>query len=225
MVAARLRGGARSCNGVNMSKVVIDMTMSLDGFVAGPGDGREFPLGQHGGPAIFDWYSGGDHEVHSPLFKPKPGANLEQVELTFVESGAYIFGRRTYDITGGWGGRHPVNGVPVFVLTHAPPPPSEVPQGPSNLTFVTDGIESAVRQAKAVVGDKHVKLGGASPGKQALQAGLVDEILVHVAPFLLGGGVRLFDNLPNGMRLEKISVADGHLATHIRYRVLPAKVW
>ena len=137
----------------------------------------------------------------------------------YEESGAFVFGRRTYDITNGWGGRHPVNGVPVFVLTHNPPPAETVPKGPSNLTFVTDGIESAIRQAKAAAGDKHVKLGGASPGKQALRAGLVDEILVHLAPYLLGGGVRLFDVLANGVRLEKLSVSDGPLATHLRHRV------
>jgi dihydrofolate reductase len=202
-----------------VSKVVIDMTMSLDGYAAGPGDGKRFPLGQHGGEAIFEWYAGGEQEIHSPLFKPKAGANREQVERMFRESGAFVFGRRTYDITSGWGGRHPVNGCPVFILTHAPPPPSEVPKGPSNLSFVTDGIESALRQAKAVAGGKDVKLGGASPGKQALAAGLVDEILVHIAPYLMGGGVRLFDELPAGTRLEKLSVSDGPLATHIRYRV------
>jgi dihydrofolate reductase len=91
----------------------------------------------------------------------------------FAESGTFVLGRRTYDITHGWNGRHPVNGVPVFVLTHEPPPASEVPQGPSNLTYVTDGIESAIDKAKAAAGDKHVKLGGASLAKQALQAGLV----------------------------------------------------
>lgn len=202
-----------------MSNVVIDMTMSLDGFVAGPGDGKEFPLGRHGGMAIFDWYTSGTTEIQSPLFKPEPGANRDQVERMFAESGAFVFGRRTYDLTGGWGGRHPVGGAPVFVLTHRPPAPAEVPRGPSNLTFVTDGIESAIRQAKAVAGGKDVKLGGASPGKAALFAGLADEILVHLAPYLMGGGVRLFGDLPDGVRLEKVSVEDGHLATHIRYRV------
>ena len=203
-----------------MTKVVIDMTMSLDGFVAGPGDGKRFPLGQHGGMAIFDWYTSGEEEIQTPLFKPEPGANREQVERMFVEAGAFVFGRRTYDITSGWGGRHPVNGVPVFILTHQPPPPSQVPKGPSNITFVTDGIESALRQAKAVAGGKDVKLGGASPGKAALAAELVDEILVHIAPYLMGGGVRLFEDLPDGLRLEKLSVDDRTLATHIRYRVM-----
>lgn len=202
-----------------MTKVVIDMTMSLDGYVAGPGDGKAAPLGEHGGPAIFDWYTSGTEEVGSPLFKPEPGVNRAQVERMFAESGAFVFGRRTYDITNGWDGRHPINGVPVFVLTHEPPAPADVPKGPSRLTFVTEGIESALRQAKAVAGGKDVKLGGASPGKAALAAGLVDEILVHIAPYLLGGGVRLFDALPDGVRLQKLSVEDGPLATHIRYRV------
>ena len=136
---------------------------------------------------------------------------------TFIESGAYIFGRRTYEIANGWGGRHPVNGVPIFVLTHHPP--TDYPRGPSNLTFVTDGIDSAIDQAGAVAGGKDIKLGGASPGKQALAAGLCDEILIHLAPYLLGGGVRLFDALPDGIRLEKLSVSDGPFATHLRYRV------
>jgi dihydrofolate reductase len=161
-----------------VTKVVIDMTMSLDGFVAGPDDGKQFPLGRHGGTAIFDWYTSGDKEIQTPLFKPEPGANREQVERMFAEAGAFVFGRKTYDITNGWGGRHPVDGAPVFVLTHKPPPPAEVPKGPSNLTFVTDGIESALGQAKAVARGKDVKLGGASPGKQVLVAGLADEIPV-----------------------------------------------
>jgi dihydrofolate reductase len=203
-----------------MTKVVIDMSMSLDGFVAGPDDGKADPLGRHGGMHIFDWYTSGTEEVGDPLFRPAPGANRDEVERVFVESGAYIFGRRTYDITDGWGGRHPVNGVPVFVLTHDPP--ADFPRGPSNLAFVTEGIKSAIDQARAVAGGKDVKLGGASPCKQALAAGLCDEILIHLAPVLLGGGVRLFDALPDGIQLEKLSVSDGPFATHLRYRVIEA---
>ena len=108
----------------------------------------------------------------------------------------------------------------MFVRTHRPPPAELVPKGPSNLTFVTDGIASASRQARAVASGKDVKLGGASPGQQALKAGLCDEILVHLAPYLLGGGVRLFDHLGGPVRREKIAVADGPHATHVRYRVL-----
>jgi dihydrofolate reductase len=103
------------------------------------------------------------------------------------------------------------------VLTHNPP--TEYPKGPSRLTFVTDGIASAIRQPQEVAGGKNIKLGGASPGKQALAAGLCDEIVVHLAPYLLGGGVRLFDELQTGTRLEKLAVKDGPYATHLRYRV------
>jgi dihydrofolate reductase len=201
-----------------MSRVVIDMSVSLDGFVAGPDDGKAHPLGRHGGEHVFDWYFSGSEEVHGPLFRPAPGVNRDEVERMFAESGAFIFGRRTYEIANGWGGRHPVNDVPTFVLTHNPP--ADYPRGPSNLTFVTDGIESAIRQARAVARGKDIKLGGASPGKQALAAGLCDEILIHLAPYLIGGGVRLFDALPDGIRLDKLSVSDGPFATHLRYRVV-----
>lgn len=200
-----------------MTKVVIDMSMSLDGFVAGPDDESQ-PLGRHGGMHIFDWYFSGTQEYRDRRFRPQPGPNREEVERMFAESGAFIFGRRTYEITNGWDGRHPVDGAPTFVLTHNPP--VDYPRGPSNLTFVTDGIESAIRQARAVAGTKDIKLGGTSPGKQALAAGRCDEILIHLVPFLLGGGVRLFEALPGGIRLDKISVSDGPFATHLRYRVV-----
>ena len=198
-----------------MSKVVIDMSMSLDGFVAGPDDGKANPLGRHGGEHVFDWYFSGTEDYRHPLFRPEPGANREEIERMFAESGAFIFGRRTYEIANGWGGDHPVNGAPTFVLTHNPP--ADFPRGPSNLTFVTDGIESAIRRARAVARGKDIKLGGGSPGKQALAAGLCDEILLHLAPYLVGGGVRHFEALPDGIRLF---VSDGPLATHLRYRVL-----
>jgi dihydrofolate reductase len=94
-----------------MSKVVIDMSMSLDGYVAGPDDGKAHPLGRHGGEHVFDWYSSGREDVGDPLFRPAPGANRDQVERMFAES-AFIFGRRTYEITSGWGGRHPSTARP-----------------------------------------------------------------------------------------------------------------
>ncbi|MDX6460532.1 MAG: hypothetical protein QOE55_4229 [Acidobacteriaceae bacterium] len=200
-----------------MSKVVIEMTMSLDGFVAGPEDGKANPLGKHGGMHIFDWYFYGTEEYRDPRFLPEPGTNREEVERLFADSGAFIFGRRRCEITNGWGGRHPVDGAPVFVLTHNAP--KEYPNGTSRLTLVTDGIASAIRQSQEVAGGKNIKLGGASPGKQALAAGLCDEIVVHLAPYLLGGGVRLFDELQTGTRLEKLAVKDGPYATHLRYRV------
>jgi dihydrofolate reductase len=113
-----------------------------------------------------------------------------------------------------------MDGAPVFILTHKPPAPETVPKGPSNITFITTGIGDAIAAARKVAGGRDVKLQGASPGKEALKAGLCDEILVHIAPYLLGGGVRLFEDLADGIRLEKLEVSDGPLATHIRYRVL-----
>lgn len=204
-----------------MGRVVIDVTMSLDGYVAGPDDGPEHPLGLNDGRRIFSWYnSGGERLGSTPLFRPEAGVNRKVVDQMLAESGAFIVGRRTYDIANGWNGTHPVNAAPVFILTHKPPPASKVPQGASKITFVTDGIASAIRQAKAAAGVRQVKLGGASPCQQALEAGLVDEILLHVAPYLLGGGVRLFDALPRGVELKKLGVRDGPLATHMHYKVM-----
>ena len=198
-----------------MTKVVIDMSMSLDGFVAGPDDGKAHPLGRHGGTHVFDWYISGTEES-APAVPPEPGANRDEVDRMFAESGAFIFGRRTYEIANGWGGRHPVNGVPTFVLTHKPP--ADYPRGPSNLTFVTDGIASAIRQARAVAGGKDIKLGGASPGSRRSPRALRRDPGPPRA-LSAGGGVRLFDT-PGGIRLEKLSVTDGPFATHLRYRVL-----
>ncbi len=194
-----------------MSKVIIEMSMSLDGFVSGPDDGNEFPLGRDGIKHVFAWYSSATE---------KGGANRDEVERMYAESGAYIFGRRTYDITGGWGGSHPVKGVPLFILTHNPPAPETVPKGDSKIVFVTDGIESAVRQAKTAAGGKNVVLSGASPCQQALESGVVDEVLIHLAPSLIGSGVRLFERFKAPISLEKLSATDGPFATHVRYSVV-----
>lgn len=195
-----------------MAKVQIEMSMSLDGFVAGPDDGKAFPNGRDGIKHVFGWLSNA---------KEEGGANKTEVDRMYARSGVFIFGRRTYDITNGWGGSHPA-GVPLFILTHTPPPPETVPKGRSKITFVTDGIESAVRQAKAAAGDKDVVVCGASPCQQALDAGVVDEVVIHLTPSLIGSGVRLFDNFRGPIALEKIEATDGVLATHLRYRVVKA---
>jgi dihydrofolate reductase len=111
-----------------------------------------------------------------------------------------------------------VNGAPIFVLTHKPP--ADHPRGPSNLTFVTDGIESAIRKRARWRMARTSSSAARLQGNRTLEAGLYDEILIHVAPYLMGGGVRLFGALPDGVRLEKLSVTDGPFATHVRYRVL-----
>ena len=201
-----------------MAKVVIDLSMSLDGFIAGPNDGAEHPLGERGGEHVFDWFTTGaapgDHETR---FAPE-GANRQVVEEMFAETGAMLTGRRTYEIAHGWNGEHPVNAIPVFILTHDPP--ADPPHGRSELVFITDGIESGVRKAKAAAGDKNVGIGGASAAQQALRAGLVDEIRLHIAPILLGDGVRLFEHLgDHAVQLELLETVTGPKATHLSYRV------
>ena len=117
-----------------MTKVVVDVSMSLDGFAAGPDDGKTFPLGRHGGMHVFDWYTSGPKRPGDlDILHPEPGVNRAVVDEMFVKSGALIFGRRTYEIANGWGGRHPVNGAPVFILTHKPP--VDYPRRPSNFHF------------------------------------------------------------------------------------------
>ena len=201
-----------------MAKVVIDLSMSLDGFIAGPGDGPQQPLGGRGGEHIFDWYFSGDIHFQGSIFKPK-GINREIVEEMFQRAGAMLTGRRTYDITNGWNGTHPVNAIPVVILTHSPP--ANVPKGRSQLVFVTDGIESAVAKAKALAKDKDVGIGGASVAQQALRAGLVNEVFLHVAPIFLGDGVRLFEHLgDHAIRLRRIRALEADDVTHLRYEVL-----
>lgn len=171
---------------------------------------KSFPNGRDGIKHVFGWLS---------RAKEEGGANKAEVDRMYAQSGAYIFGRRTYDITNGWGGSHPLKGVPLFILTHKPPAPETVPKGDSKITFITDGIESAVCQAKAAAGDKDVVISGASPSQQALDAGVVDEVVVHLAPSLIGSGIRLFDNFKGPILLDKIYSTDGPMATHVRYQV------
>lgn len=202
-----------------MAKVIIDLSMSLDGFIAGPNDDAKNGLGLRGGEHIFDWYTTSERpSKYGNLFRPE-GANVDVVEEMFASAGALLTGRRTYDITHGWGGTHPVNDMPVVVLTHEPP--KDVPKGKSEFFFITDGIESAVKKAKEAAGDKSVGIAGASAAQQALKVGLVDEIFVHIAPIILGDGVRLFDHFgDDSIRLEIIRSFEGPLVNHIRYRVV-----
>ena len=201
-----------------MAKVVIDLSISLDGFIAGPDDGREHPLGTHGGEHIFDWFFGGTKSYKGTMFKPK-GANQRVVAEMFRKAGVMLTGRRTYEITNGWNGNHPVNSIPIVVLTHAPPP--NPPQGPSKLVFITDGIESAVAQAKRLAKGKDVGIGSASTAQQALKARLVDEIYLHVAPILLGGGVRLFDSIGDeAIQLRQIGSIIAEDVVHLHYKVI-----
>jgi len=119
-----------------MTKVVIDMSMSPDGFIAGPRDGPQLPLAGRGAEHIFDWYFSGNQSYQGTMFKPS-GADREVVAEMFQRAGVMLTGRRTYDIANGWHGAHPVNGMPVVILTHEPP--LTIPKGQSQLVFVTEG--------------------------------------------------------------------------------------
>jgi dihydrofolate reductase len=197
-----------------MGKVHVDLSMSLDGYIAGPNDGPGNPLGD-GGEALFEWMHVNSEAYGTRDFINPPEASREVVDEWYEAGGAIISGRRTFDTANGWGGRHPL-GVPFFVLTHDPPDAD-----PGDGTFVTDGIESALEQAQAVAGDKAVSLCAADVAQQFLRAGLLDEIQVSVAPVLLGGGVRLFDESKTGpVHLDQTRVIASDGVTHVRYRVI-----
>ena len=202
-----------------MGKVIFNMTMSLDGFVAGPNDSPENGLGD-GGEGLFNWYFNGDTDVFisegtPPLKVSKQSAEL--MKAAFGKLGAGIWGRRTFDIAHGWGGNPP--GSPAFIVTHNVP--QEWVKEGSPFTFVTDGVESAIRQAKEVAGDKEVVICTPSILQQALKAGLVDEIYVDLAPILIGGGVSMFDHLGIGpVDLECMQVTQTPDVIHLAYRVI-----
>lgn len=203
-----------------MGKVIFTNSISLDGFVAGPNDGPENGLGD-GGEALFNWYFSGDTPLQLPGDVPpmKPSrASAGYLQEMWPTLGAMVAGRRMFDIANAWQG-HPPGAGPTFIVTHHPP--AEWLKQGSPFTFVTDGVESAVRQAQAAAGDKNVAVSSASIAQQCLQAGLLDEIYLDLVPVLLGGGVRLFENVGNApLNLETIKVIDAPGVTHIAYRVL-----
>lgn len=191
-----------------MSKVIFDMSMSLDGFVRATGATAQEPLGK-GGERLHEWAMGAD---------PAGG---ELVAAAVSEAGAYICGRRTYDDSVAWwkadGPTGPAR-VPLFVVTHRAP--DDAPEG-GVYTFVTDGIDSALRQAVRTAAGKDVLvMGGPDVGLQLVRAGLVDHIGVHLVPVLFGGGLRFFEHIGDDhIRLEKVSVVDTPQATHLLYRI------
>jgi dihydrofolate reductase len=202
-----------------MAKVVFNMTMSLDGFVAGPNDGPENGLGD-GGEALFNWYFSGDTEVSvgsgSPMLKVSP-QSAELLKQSLATYGAGVWGRKTFDIAQAWGG-HPPGGY-AFIVTHSVP--QEWVYEGSAFTFVTDGVESAIRQAKKFAGEKDVVVSTASILQQCLNAGLMDEIHVDVAPLLLGKGVRLFDHLNiQPTQLERLRALAAPGVIHLGFRVV-----
>ena len=203
-----------------MGKIRTGHSTSLDGFIAGPNDGSEIPMGESG-EQLLAWYSGGDTEYRLPgtemVFRVSP-QSAELLRETRETTGSLVTGRRTFDLTGGWGGKHPLD-VPVFVVTHAVPQEWDYERSP--FTFVTDGLESAVEQARAVAGDKDVGVIGASLVQQCIRAGLLDEIHIDLVPVLLGDGIRLFDHLgTEPIELETTRVIEGAGVTHLTFRVV-----
>ncbi|MDQ3991094.1 MAG: dihydrofolate reductase family protein [Actinomycetota bacterium] len=201
-------------------KVFADITMSLDGFVAGPDDGVDEPLGK-GGDRLHDWIYDLDtwRERHG-LEGGDSNRDAEIVAESFETTGAVVMGRRMFDLgEAPWGDEPPFH-MPVFVLTHRPREVVEK-RGGTTFTFVTDGIESTLARAREAAGGRDVSVaGGASAIRQFLASGLLDELQVHVAPLLLGGGVRLFDGIgPAEIELETTRVVSSPRVTHLRFRV------
>ena len=202
-----------------MGKVVFNMTVSLDGFVAGPNDSPEKGLGD-GGDALFNWYFSGDTEVPisdgNMVLKVSP-QSAKLLKDAMNNYGAGVWGRKTFDIAHAWEGHPP--GSPAFIVTHTIP--KEWVYEGSPFTFVTDGVENAIRQAKQAAVDKDVVVCTASILQQCLNLGLMDEIHVDVAPLLLGKGVRLFDHLNiEPTELESLRVVEAPGVTHLGFRVL-----
>ena len=195
-----------------MSKVVAIMSMSLDGYVAGPDDDVT---------EVFDWYfTSGDVEFHTggsdPMTFRVSEPSAEHLRGLTSGRGAVLTGRRTFEVAQGWGGNHAWG--PAFVLAHQVP--TGWPRPDSSVHFVTDGIESAVRQAKAAASGRSVGVHGADTIQQCLNAGLLDEIHVDLAAVLLGSGVRLFDRLAGTpLLLGNPTVIPGVGVTHVRYPV------
>jgi dihydrofolate reductase len=180
------------------------MSMSLDGFIADPND----RLGGDDGNRLHEWFAPGGELA-------QPAGPARQLIDEMNATGAVLVGRRTAEQIDHWKGDH--HGVPIFVPSHRPPGPS-VANYPS-VTYVTDGIESAMAQAKAAAGDRNVMVHGAYTAQRALEAGVLDELEIHQIPVLLGRGRRLFEELPSRVELEIVRVIDTPDATHIRYRV------
>lgn len=194
-----------------MADVYVDISMSLDGFIAGPHDDVDplhawlYPLkafrephGEEGGTTDRD---------------------SEILDEAMKRSGAVIVGRRMYDLAGGWGDSPPFH-KPVFVLTHEALEPLAKADG-TTFTFVTNGVESAMNQAREAAGGRDISIGGgAKTVQQFLAAGLVDEIQLHVVPILLGDGIRLFEDVDWGpLKLDATRVVESATVTHLRYRV------
>ncbi len=210
-----------------MSSITCHISMSLDGFVAGPNQSTENPLGE-GGMRLHEWAleTASWREQHG-LEGGERSADAEVVDEVARGVGAYVMGRKMFgggdgpwdETWTGWWGEDPPFRAPVFVLTHHAREPLSM-QGGTTFTFVTDGIESALEQARTAAGDKDVAIaGGASAVQQYLAAGMLDELYLHIVPVILGGGERLLENVGDPT-LEPVKVIASPAVTHVRYRII-----
>lgn len=196
-----------------MGQVGFAMSMSLDGFIAGPNDDVE---------RLHGWlYDLASWRAPHGLEGGVANRDAEILEEGLRNIGAIVMGRRMFDLAEAPWGDNPPFHMPVFVVTHHPREPL-VKQGGTTFTFITDGVASALRQAQAAAGDRDVGVaGGAMIIQQLLRAGLIDQILIHLVPVLLGGGIRLFDQLgAQPIELERTSAIEGAAVTHLRFRVV-----
>jgi dihydrofolate reductase len=214
-----------------MPRLTLDITMSLDGFIAGPNQTLEQPLGE-GGERLHEWMLelASWRERHG-MEGGTANPDSEVLEESVSAQGAVIMGRRMFSggagpwqddpKADGWWGENPPFHVPVFVLTHHARD-TVAKEGGTSYIFVTDGVEAALEQARSAAGDKDVAVaGGANVAQQYLNAGLLDELQIHVAPLLLGAGVRLFDELgTEPAKLEVTRVIESPAVTHLKYRVV-----
>jgi dihydrofolate reductase len=209
-----------------MSQIRSQISVSLDGFVAGPNQTFEDPLGE-GGEGLHDWIVATEswRALHGKSGGER-GTDSEVAASVAEGIGAYIMGRNMFGGEGpwdeswrGWWGDDPPYHTPVYVLTHHPREPVPM-EGGTTFHFVTDGIESALEQARAAAGDKDVMIaGGATAIDQYLKAGLLDELYLHIVPVVLGGGARLLDDVGDPT-LEPVEVLASPAVTHVRYRVV-----
>ena len=212
--------------------VTVDITMSLDGFIAAPNPSLEDPLGE-GGERLHEWaFAAQSWREQHGLEGGEANRDSEVIEEATKATGAVIMGRKMFSggdgpweddpNADGWWGDDPPFHVPVFVLTHHAREPKPM-EGGTTFTFVAHGIESALEQAQAAAGEKNVAIaGGANVVQQYLKAGLLEEMQLHVAPLLLGGGVRLFEDHVGAQQpeVEATRVIQSPAATHLRYRIV-----
>jgi dihydrofolate reductase len=203
-----------------MTTIFAQISMSLDGYTAGPNDGPEHPLGENG-ESLHEWIVKLDswrrqHGLEGG--EENPASALVEEYVTGV--GATILGRRMFDLGEPHWGQTPPYHTPVFVVTHRPRPPLPR-EGGTTYHFVTDGITSALEQARAAAGEKKISVaGGANVINQFIDAGLLDELHLHIVPILLGGGARMFDGLPPTLHgFERTRLVESPGATHVTYRL------